>query len=218
MSRIEDAEKGVIPAGSPPSYRSSQTHHGASQDIAIEISDANTNRSNCSTQHDPAVSQNHAINLSASNAPRTDIDDEPDVNCISCFAFLLRDTSPAARWTLAVHGASFVCVFYHLVVAAYSEDCARAPELTAYLNYLLGAIMGLVCAKLPTILGLHHKFDDSEGAQWVLSGLGWWLDGDYVDTGALPDTRHLSRIVTGITTTLEESCRPLGGYGQGTLV
>lgn len=68
---------------------------------------------------------------------------------------------------------------------------------------------------------------------------GWWLDGDYVDTGALPDTRHPSRIVTGITvstsfvhnspkrrleltselqTTLEESCRPLGGYGQGTLV
>ncbi|RMZ12254.1 hypothetical protein D0860_03056 [Hortaea werneckii] len=175
MSRIEDAEKGMIPAGSPPSYRSSQTHHGASQDIAIEISDAKTNRSNCSTQHDPAVSQNHAINLSASNAPRTDIDDEPDVNCISCFAFLLRDTSPAARWTLAVHGASFVCVFYHLVVAAYSEDCARAPELTAYLNYLLGAIMGIICVKLPTILGLHHNFDDSEGAQWVLSGLGWWF-------------------------------------------
>ncbi|KAI7209742.1 hypothetical protein KC343_g3271 [Hortaea werneckii] len=175
MSTIEDAEKGMPPTNPPPSYKSSQTHHGASQDIAKETSDANTDRRNRSTPHDPAMSRNHVINLSASNAPRTDIGDEPDVNCISCFAFLLRDTSLAARCTLAVHGASFVCVFYHLVVAARSEDCAQAGKLTAYLNYLLGAIMGVVCVKLPTILGLHLSFDDSEGAQWVLSGLGWWF-------------------------------------------
>ncbi|RMY75914.1 hypothetical protein D0863_02297 [Hortaea werneckii] len=175
MSTIEDAEKGMTPTNPPPSYKLSQTHHGASQDIAKEISDANTDRRNRSTQHDPAMSRNHAINLSASNAPRTDIGNEPDVDGPTFCALLLRDMSPAARCTLAVHGVSFVCVSYHLFVASFGENCAQAPELTAYLNYLLGAIMGIVCVKLPTILGLHHNFDGSEGAQWVLSGLGWWF-------------------------------------------
>ncbi|KAI7329888.1 hypothetical protein KC367_g8585 [Hortaea werneckii] len=175
MSTIEDAEKGVTSTTPPPSYKSSQTHHCASQDIAIEIPDSNTVQGNRSTQQGPVTSGNHAIHPSASNAPGTDIGNEPDLDGPTCFALLLRDASPAVRCTLAVHGVGFVCVLYHLVVASLGENCAQAPELTAYLNYLLGAVMGMICAKLPTILGLHHNFDDSEGAQWVLSGLGWWL-------------------------------------------
>ncbi|KAI6793526.1 hypothetical protein KC361_g6093 [Hortaea werneckii] len=175
MPTIEDAEKGMTPTTLPPSYKSSQTYHGASRDVAIEKSDANTDRSNGSTHHDPAMTENHATHLSASDAPGADIGNEPDLDDPTCFALFLRDATPAVRCFFAVHSVGFVCVLYHLVVASLGEDCAQAPELTAYLDYLLGAVMGMICAKFPTFRGLHHNFDDSEGAEWVLAGLGWWL-------------------------------------------
>lgn len=165
----------MTPTSSPPQYKPLQRYHCASEDIAIAIFDTDIVQSVRSTRQYPTMSGNHAMHLSASHAPRADIGNDPGFPRRPLFVQWLRNTSTAVRWMFALHCVCFYWLFIHLAAVSSRLDCANAPKMTGYLNFIQGALTATICSRLPTMLGLHHYFVDSTGARWVFTGLGWWF-------------------------------------------